>query len=312
MKVYKCIKDFNPVNNPVVTIGSFDGVHLGHQAVFAKMRNEAKKLNGETVVITFSPHPRIILGNDNSNIKFVKTERKKIEHIKKAGIDNLILIEFTKEFSQQTYKQFVKELIVDYIHPKLLVIGYDHHFGNNREGSIENLKILGMEYGFEVQKVKEQEHENITISSSKIRELLNNGDVVNANKLLGHEYSITGIVVKGNSIGRNIGFPTANIEVADEYKLIAAIGVYACRVLVNGKIYKGMSNIGYRPTIEKANDEESGITIEVNIFDFNETIYGEEITIFFVNWMRDEHKFPSKQALAHQLSKDKIHALELL
>lgn len=307
MKIYNCIKDFQPVINPVVTIGTFDGVHLGHQAVFEQMRVEAKRVKGETVVITFHPHPRIILGLDSSNLKFVKTEKKKIEHIAKAGIDNLIIIEFTKEFASISSEQFIKDLLVDYIHPKVLIIGYDHQFGNNREGSIELLTSMGNQYGFIVKKVESQDIGDITISSTKIRNLLNQGDIAGANKLLGHEYSITGKVVTGKSIGHNLGFPTANIEVADEYKLIAAVGVYACRVHFHGITYKGMSNIGFRPTIEQGD-----LTIEVNIFDFDKDIYGKEITISFVKRMRDEHKFENIEALKTQLAKDKIQALIIL
>ncbi len=312
MKIFNCIKDIVQVENPVVTIGTFDGVHLGHQAVFNQMKAEAEKINGETVVITFYPHPRIVLGSSNSDLKFIKTEKKKIEYIEKAGIDNLIIIEFTKEFAETSSKDFIENLIVDYIHPKVFIIGYDHQFGSNREGSFELLKNLGNTHGFKVEKVEEQDVEEITISSTMIRNLLNKGDINRANRLLGHEYSITGKVVTGQSIGHNLGFPTANIEVADEYKLIAAIGVYACRVWYNGDCYKGMSNIGYRPTIDKSENPDAGITIEVNIFDFNSSIYGEEITISFVDWMRDERKFESKEALSEQLGKDKLHAMKLL
>ncbi len=307
MKIYNSIKDFRPVNNPVVTVGTFDGVHLGHQAIFKKMRDEAKMVNGETVVITFHPHPRIVLGLDAENLKFVKTEKKKIEFIEKAGIDNLIIIEFSKEFASTSSEKFIKDLLVDYIHPAVVIIGYDHQFGNNRKGSIEILTSMGNQYGFIVKKVEPQDIGDITISSTKIRNLLNQGDITGANKLLGHEYSITGKVVKGRSIGHNLGFPTANIEVGDEYKLIAAVGVYACRVQFQGITYKGMSNIGFRPTFDKGD-----LTIEVNIFDFEKNIYGKEITISFVARIRDEHKFRNSEALKVQLAKDKISTLKIL
>lgn len=276
------------------------------------MKNAANNIGGETVVITFYPHPRLVLGKNTSDLKFIKTEKKKIEHIKKAGIDNLIIIEFTKKFARTSSEGFIADSIVDYINPKVFIIGYDHQFGSNREGSYELLQHLGSKHNFRVMKVEEQDKEEITVSSTVIRNLLNNGDINRANRLLGHEYSITGKVVKGQSIGHNIGFPTANIEVADEYKLIAAIGVYACRVWYDGSCYKGMSNIGYRPTIDKSENPDSGITIEVNIFDFNSSIYGKEITISFVDWMRDERKFESKEALSEQLSKDKLHAMRIL
>ncbi len=296
----------------MVTIGTFDGVHLGHLEVFDHMKKKAKQIEGETVVITFYPHPRIVLGNDTSNLKFIKTEKKKREHIAQAGIDHLIVVNFTKEFARQSSEQFVKDLIVDYINPSEMIIGYDHHFGKDREGSYTNLLKLGEKYGFKVSKVDEKYIYNSAISSTRIRELLKEGNVSQANKLLGHEYSITGTVVKGQSIGFNLGFPTANIELEDQFKLIAAVGVYACRVMVDGKIYKGMSNIGYRPTIEKSENDNNEITIEVNIFDFNRNIYGQEIIIYFVDWMRNEKKFESKEALSEQLGKDKIVANRIL
>lgn len=307
MKTYNCIKDFEHVNNAVVTIGTFDGVHLGHRAVFEQMGAEAEKINGETVVVTFSPHPRIVLGTDNSDLKFIKTEKKKIQHIEKAGIDHLIIVEFTKEFANMTSGVFIKDLIVGKIHPKMFITGYDHQFGNKREGSFDLLASLGKQYGFTVKKVEALEIGDITVSSTKIRDLLKQGDIAGANKLLGHEYSITGKVVRGQSIGHNIGFPTANIEIADEYKLIAAVGVYACRIHCLHRIFKGMGNIGYRPTVDHGD-----LTIEVNIFDFDKDIYGKEITISFVERMRDEHKFENIEALKAQLALDKIQALKIL
>jgi len=312
LKIYNCIKDFKPVNNAVVTIGTFDGVHLGHQAVFNQMKVEATKIGGETVVVTFYPHPRIVLEQENSNLKFIKTQEKKIQHIEKAGINHLIIVEFTKEFAKTTSEVFIKNLIIDIIHPKILIIGYDHQFGNNREGSFELLNRLGKQSGFDVKQVDAKNIGKTTISSTKIRDLLIQGDITVANKLLGHEYSITGKVVRGQSIGHNIGFPTANIEVSDEYKLIAAVGVYACRVHYMDETYKGMANIGFRPTIDKVNILNVWITIEVNIFDFNKVIYGKDITISFVKRMRDEHKFENIEALKTQLALDKINTLKIL
>jgi len=307
LKTYNCIKDFKSNKNTVVTIGAFDGVHLGHQAIFKQMRNEAKKINGETVVITFSPHPRIVLGIDTDNLKFIKTEKNKLQCIEKAGIDHLIIINFTKEFASIPSDIFIKDYIVDIIHPKVFIIGYDNHFGNNREGSIDILKTLSNQFGFIVKKVDAVKINDTTASSTEIRNQLTQGNITEANRLLGHEYSITGKVVRGQSIGHNIGFPTANIEVADEYKLIAAVGVYACRVHCLDKIYMGMSNIGFRPTIDNG-----GLTIEVNIFDFNKVIYGKEITISFVKRMRNERKFINIEALKTQLALDKIEALRIL
>ena len=310
MKKYSCIKDFKPVKNSVVTIGTFDGVHLGHLAVFNQMKEEARKINGETVVITFFPHPRIVLGNNNKEIKFIKTEANKIRHIENAGIDHLIIVEFTKEFALKSSEEFVKDMIMKHINPAIMIVGYDHHFGREREGSFEKLTELGHKYGFEVKRVDATANDDVTVSSTKIRELLREGQVKEANRLLGHEYSITGKVIPGKSLGRNMGFPTANIEVADEYKLIAKIGVYACRVLVDDVTYFGMSNIGYRPTVD--HDKDASITIEVNIFDFDRDIYKKEITISFVERIRDEKKFGNIEALIDQLGKDRKTTIGIL
>lgn len=307
MKIYNCIKDFKPVNNPVVTIGTFDGVHFGHQAIFSKMKSEARKINGETIVITFFPHPRIVLGLDSSDLRFINTQERKVNRIEESGIDHLIIVTFTKQFAGLSSYDFIKDLVVKKIKPVKLITGYDHHFGKDRSGSFDDLSELGKEFGFSVEKVDEQKIHDLTVSSTKIRRLLNSGKVSAANLLLGYEYSITGKVVKGKAIGRDLGFPTANIEIADEYKLIAAVGVYACRINWMGNTYRGMSNIGYRPTINHGE-----LTIEVNIFDFDEQIYDEQITISFVERMRDEKKFENLEALKTQLGKDKKAALKLL
>ena len=307
MKIYNCIKDFEPVENAVITIGTFDGVHLGHQAIFKKMKEEAVRIGGKTVVITFFPHPRIVLGLDSKNLKFINTQEKKINRIEAAGIDYLVIINFTKEFARLSSEEFLREFVYKKVHPVKVITGYDHHFGKNREGSYDFLLKMGKELGFEVEKVDAVYVQDVKVSSTKIRDFLKAGKIRAANAFLGYEYSITGKVVKGKSIGHDLGFPTANIEVADEYKLIAAVGVYACRVEYMGKTYKGMSNIGYRPTID-----EGDLTIEVNIFDFDKDIYGEEITISFVDRMRDEKKFESLEALKIQLAKDREHALGLL
>lgn len=307
MKIYNCIKDFKPVKNAVVTVGTFDGVHLGHQAIFNIMRSEAAAIDGETVVITFYPHPRIVLGLDSENLKFINTQGKKINRLEESGIDHLIIVSFNKEFAGISSKEFINELVVQKVQPKVIVTGFDHHFGKGREGSFELLSEIGKEKGFKVIRVEAQYINDVAVSSTKIRKLLNNGAVLVANKFLGYEYSITGKVVKGKSIGRDIGFPTANIEVADEYKLIAAVGVYACRVEYMGKLYNGMCNIGYRPTVDHGD-----LTIEVHIFDFDKQIYGEEITIVFVDRMRDERKFDSLGELSKQLVVDKENALKIL
>jgi len=300
VKIYHCIEDFKPVNNAIVTTGTFDGVHLGHQAILKRMIEDAREVEGETVVITFHPHPRIVLHIDSSNLKFISTQKRKIERLEAIGIDNLIIIEFTKTFSRTSSETFIKNYIVDPIKPYKLVVGYDHHFGKNRIGDFKLLYDLGQKFDFKVERIPAQDVENIAVSSTKIRKALELGDVAKANKLLGYPYSICGRVVRGNQVGRRMGFPTANIETPSQYKLITARGVYACKVKHNGLIYEGMGNIGYRPTVA-----DGELTIEVNIFDFNEEIYEQEITILFIDRIRDEQKFNGLDELKAQLEQDR-------
>ena len=307
MKIYQCIQDFKGVNHPIVTIGTFDGVHLGHQAIFSRMKEEARKTGGETVVITFFPHPRLVLYQDSVNLKFINTREKKIERLEKIGIDHLVIIPFTKEFAQNSSEQFITNYVVKYIHPAKFIIGYDHHFGKNREGNIALLERLKDKFGYAVEEVPPLYVDGEPVSSTRIRNLLHEGNVKDANRMLGYDYAITGEVVRGKALGRKIGYPTANLELPDEYKLIAANGVYACRVLIGNRTFKGMGNIGVRPTIDHGN-----LTIEVNIFNFDEDIYGEKITIEFVDRLRDEKKFKDIEALKAQLAKDKEMSIKIL
>jgi len=300
LKIFRKIEEATGIKNPVITIGTFDGVHLGHRAVFDKMKKRAAETGGETVVITFYPHPRLVLGKSNTDeLKFINTQERKIDLLEKTGIDNLIIIEFTKEFAKNSSETFIKDYIVKYLHPKIIIIGHDHHFGRNRHGGFELLVKTGKKLGFEVERVEPLIIDGVTVSSSLIRKLLKEGKIKEANKYLGYEYSITGKVIHGNGIGKTIGYPTANIEVGNEYKLVTANGVYACRVEYNGVLYGGMGNIGFRPTIV-----DNTFTIEVNIFDFDKDIYGETITIYFVDRLRDELKFKSLHDLKKQLAED--------
>jgi len=307
LKIYQNIQDFEAVSYPIVTIGTFDGVHLGHQTIFAKMKEEAAKTGGETIVITFFPHPRLVLYQDSVNLKFINTREKKIERLGKVGIDHLVIIPFTKEFARNSSEQFVTDYVVKYIHPAKIIIGYDHHFGRNREGNIQLLESLKEKSGYQVEQVPPYYVDGTPVSSTRIRDLLHDGDVKEANRMLGYEYAITGKVVRGQRIGHKLGYPTANLEIPNEYKLIAANGVYACRVLLKNKILKGMGNIGVRPTIDHGD-----LTIEVNIFDFDEDIYDEKISIQFVDRLRDEKKFENLEALKTQLAKDKASSIARL
>ena len=307
MKVYTNIEDFKDVKNPIVTTGTFDGVHLGHQKIISRLKDVAQKHQGETVLLTFYPHPRMVLFPEDNELKLLNTQQEKIQLLEKYGVDHLIIYPFTKEFSRLTSVEFVRNIIVNSIHTKKLIIGYNHHFGRNREGSFEHLKEFGPIYGFEVEEIPAKDIDSIEVSSTKIRSALQSGDVETANSYLGHAYSISGQVINGNQLGRTIGYPTANISVEDKYKLIPSDGVYVVKVDVKGKMYGGMLNVGNNPTILG-----KGRSIEVNIFDFNDTIYGEDATIYFIKRLRDEVKFAGVEELKNALEIDKQNALKIL
>jgi len=261
----------------------------------------------ETVVVTFNPHPRLVIHPDSRNLKFINTQEKKIELIRRSGIENLVIIPFTREFANTPSGDFVKKYLVDTLSVERLFVGYDHHFGKDRQGSFTELKGLGKIHGFLIEEIEVREVEGIAVSSTKIRNALIKGDIKLANALLGYHYSITGKVVSGNKIGRTIGFPTANIDLEDKYKLISANGVYACRIEWNGRLYKGMGNIGFRPTVDRGK-----LTIEVHIFNFDEEIYGDSICIQFLDRIRDEIEFKNLSALREQLISDKANVTDKL
>jgi riboflavin kinase/FMN adenylyltransferase len=307
MKIYHTLDDFSRLGYAVVTSGTFDGCHLGHQKILSRLKEIAEKNSGETVVITFWPHPRLVLKPDDKSLKLLNTFEEKAELLKSQGIQHLLRIPFTKEFSQLTSVDFIKNILVDRIGTKKLVIGYDHRFGKNREGSFEELKADGPKYGFEVEEIPRQEIDHLAVSSSKIRQALEAGNVTVAKSLLGQPYSITGRVVKGNKLGRVLGFPTANIDVDSHYKLIPSAGIYAVTVRHAGRQYYGMLYIGTRPTVEGA-----GPSIEVNIFEFDKEIYGEEIKVSFEKLLRADSKFKDLEELKNQLVKDKQAAIAAL
>ncbi len=294
---------------PVVTIGTFDGIHLGHQKVIKRLKEIAEKVGGKSVIFTFSPHPRMVTAPDKLKLKFLTTLDEKIELFRKAEVDHLIIYPFTKKFAEMNYSEFVKTILVDKIKTQYLVIGYDHRFGKNREGSFEYLQKCANQYNFIVEKLDPLLSEGYHISSTRIRMMLKEGNIVKANELLGYRYFIHGRVVEGTKLGRKIGFPTANIELSDINKLIPGIGVYAVEAASEGTVYKGMLNIGTRPTFNKNKDKKS---IEVNLFDFSGDLYHKQITLYFAAKIRDEQKFSGATALAEQLKKDKIKALQIL
>ena len=308
MKVYHDIKDFRKIPNAIVTIGTFDGVHLGHQAVFKQMVDKARQIGGETVVITFFPHPRIVISPNDNRLRLITSQEDKIEHLRRSNIDNLIIINFTKEFSHTSSEDFIKDYVVRYIQPAILVIGYDHHFGSNRSGDFDTLSKLGMEFHFAVEKINEQDIEDITISSTKIRSALQQGDIKLANKLLGYSYSTSGIVRHGDSIGRTLGFPTANISIKPEYQLIEKTGVYATIAKVDGKDYPSMTYIGRRPTISNGLPTST----ETYIMDFDGDLYGKEIRVTFVDRVRDEMTFDNLERLKSQIQEDKANIIRIL
>jgi riboflavin kinase/FMN adenylyltransferase len=307
MKVYQGIEQFNQVQGAVVTLGTFDGVHLGHQKILKRLKELAAQNGGETVVLTFNPHPRMVLYPDDHKLKLLSTIEERMVRFKEAGIDHLIIVPFTKEFSRMSASEFVENIILDKIGASILVIGHDHRFGKNREGDYKVLEQLASERNFLLEETAAEDWEEITISSTKIRAALEAGDIAKANALLGHHYSFVAEVIHGDAIGRTIGFPTANLKPTEYFKLIPGDGVYAVYVNVDGSVYGGMMNMGFRPTV-------GGIahTREVHIFDFDGNIYGQELTITVVNRIRNEEKFANIEALKIQLGLDKAKALSLL
>lgn len=293
----------------MVTIGTFDGLHLGHQKVLARLIDFAASHGGESVVFTFYPHPRLVTAPHETNLRLLTTLEEKKELFARSGIDHLIVFPFTKEFSQLTYSEFVEQILVKKMRTHCLVVGYDHRFGKNREGGFEYLQNCADKFGFEIEKLEVLLVDEAHVSSTRIREALEKGDVALANKFLGYRFTLHGFVVEGQRVGRKLGFPTANIEASDPHKLIPGYGVYAVEVMISGKNYGGMLNIGSRPTFNKNADNRS---IEVHIFDFSGDLYNKEITLIFVGKIRDEQKFSGVEALTEQLKEDKITALKIL
>ena len=305
MKIYHSIEEFQKIENAVVTTGTFDGVHIGHLKIINRLKEIAQAVNGETVLLTFFPHPRMVLFSDN-DLKLISTKNEKIALLEQAGIDHLIIHPFSREFSRLSSVEFVRDVLVNKIGTSRLVIGYNHHFGRNREGRFEHLKEYGPMYGFQVEEICAQDVDKVSVSSTKIRKALEEGHITAAREYLTHDFSLTGIVIKGNHLGHSIGFPTANIKVLDSHKLVPANGVYAVRALIHDQEYKGMLNIGVRPTVDGTEK-----TIEVHIIGFDEEVYGEELTVLFDDWIRDEQKFDSLDELKAQLQKDKIAVINL-
>ena len=307
MKIYHSLDEFKPVKNAVVTTGTFDGVHIGHRKIIKRLKELAHSIDGETIIITFFPHPRLVLFPEDNHLKLINTLDEKIKLLEGLGIDHLIIIPFTLEFSRLSSKQFIQDILIDKINTRKLVIGYDHHFGRNREGSFEHLKKYAPQYGFEVEEIPEQDINDIAVSSTKIRKALEKGDIITANSYLDYPFSLTGNVIKGDQIGRTLGYPTANLHIDDPHKIIPFDGIYAVHAQWKETIYKGMLYIGNRPSV-------NGMThnVELNIFDFDQDIYGENITVSLLHFIRLDEKFNTIDELKNQILLDKSISIRLL
>ena len=307
MKLYQDVSKFH-VNAPVVTIGSFDGVHLGHCKILERLNFIAQEKHGESVVVTFNPHPRLVLFPHENDLQLLNTKDEKTMLLEKAGIQHLIFYPFTKEFAKKSYTDFVSEILVEQLKIKALVVGHDHRFGNNREGSFQFLQKLSTKYNFILERVEAMTVDQSAISSTAIRKALEKGDLEKANRYLGYTFNIQGTVIEGVHLGRKIQFPTANIEVNDPLKIIPANGVYAVRVFVNNIPFRGMLNIGIKPTV---NTTQHCKNIEVHLLDFSGNLYHQVITIEFIKKLRDEIRFSSIEELKNQLIKDKESVTKL-
>lgn len=298
MKQYNSYKYINSAKPTILTLGTFDGVHKGHQSILNKVTQDATANGYESVVLTFFPHPRMVLQKDH-NIKLINTIEEKAQLLQELGIQHLILQEFTKEFANLSAEQFVEEVLVKHLNIKKIIIGYDHRFGKNRSADIHDLMDFGRKYKFDVEQISAQEINEVSISSTKIRKALEEGKIETANDYLGTPYFVTGNVIKGKQLGRTIGFPTANIQLNEDYKLIPKIGAYIVSATIDGKLVKGMMNIGYNPTVNN-----HALSLEVHFLDFDKDIYDKKIQIHFHKYLRDEQKFLSLDALKQQLAKD--------
>lgn len=307
MKIYSDLSDYTSANNKsFVTIGTFDGVHLGHQKVLSNLVSKAKKNNASSVLLTFFPHPQMVLQKD-SDIKLINTIDERIKLLEKTGLEILVIQEFTKVFAEKTALDFVKNVLVDHLKISNLIIGYDHRFGKNREGNFDQLTKYGKIFGFEVTKISQQEIDHITISSTKIRKAIELGNIEEANRYLGYFFMLTGEVVKGKNLGEKIGYPTANLAIKETYKLLPKTGSYIVKSELENETVYGMMNIGYNPTVKGKTQ-----TIEIHFFNFNKDLYGKNIQIAVLKFLRDEQKFDSVSALKNQLKTDKQKSLEII
>jgi len=309
MQVHRDLDHLPEFRNAVITIGTFDGVHAGHRFIIEQLEQAANDCGGETVIITFDPHPREVLAPKPNNIRLLTTLTEKIALLERAGIDHLVVVPFTKAFSEMPARSYLEDFLVARFNPHTIIIGYDHRFGHNREGGLELLEAEQQQYGFKLIEIPQQVVHDLTVSSTKIRKSLHEGDISLANELLGYTYFLSGAVVHGDKMGRQLGYPTANLHLTDERKLIPAEGIYAVQAGLKGQpeLLPAVMSIGFRPTFNGTD-----LRLEVHIFDFNEDIYGQELTVYFVEYIRSNLKFDHVDALIVQMDKDSAQAKEIL
>jgi riboflavin kinase/FMN adenylyltransferase len=300
MRIFYGLEGLESIKKPIITIGTFDGVHIGHQKILDAIVKKAHVLGGESVLLTFSPHPRLVLFPESPQLKLIQTETEKIEKLSKTGLENLIVFPFTFEFSRLTAMEFVRDILVNKLNIHTIVIGYDHQFGRNREGNIQYLKDISSVYDFEAVEIPAKEIDEVNISSTKIRKAIENGDIERANLFLGAPFELNGTVIKGAQIGRTIGFPTANLSIEDPTKILPENGVYLVHVMLNNVLVNGIMNIGVRPTFSPELKKQ----IEIHIFDFERDIYGMELKVEILTRLRNEIKFANKEALIEQIQHD--------
>ncbi len=307
MAVYTSTDALPDFKNPVITIGTFDGVHIGHKTILKEIVDHAKEVQGESILLTFEPHPRKVIFPDKP-LQLLTPLEEKLELVKATGVDHIVVVPFTKAFANLTAEEYISDFLVKQFKPHSIVIGYDHQFGNDRKGDINLLKQLSEQYRYKVYEISAQLIHDAAVSSTKVRKAVSSGDMTEAANMLGRPYSLTGEVVKGAQLGNTIGFPTANIHPNSSEQILPANGVYAIKAIYKDDVYNAMLNIGVRPTVSN----ELSLHIEANIFDFDQDIYGEQLTIQFITRLRDEEKFPSIDHLKQQLGKDKEDALNAL
>ncbi|AOC94898.1 Riboflavin biosynthesis protein RibF [Flavobacterium anhuiense] len=306
MKLFHSINDFQSTKKTILTLGTFDGVHIGHKKILERITQNTENGKYESLVLTFFPHPRMVL-QEKSEIRLLNTIDEKIKLLEATGIENLVVHPFNESFSRLTAEEFVRTILVEKFQIQKIIIGHDHRFGRNRTANIDDLIAFGIEYGFEVEQISAEEIQDVSVSSTKIRKALNEGNMALANEYLGYSYFLNGTIVKGKQLGRTIGFPTANIHIEEDYKLIPKIGVYVVRAVVNNETVFGMMNIGFNPTV---NGEKQ--TIEVHLFNFDKDIYDQNIEVSLLHYIREEQKFSSVDALKAQLDQDKINSLAFI